>query len=99
MPPAARVGDQTSHGTPLGPGPGSFNVLIGGMPAWRATSDQHSCPLMDPSTSAPHVGGVVVAGSATVFINSLPAARQGDQIVEAGPPNAIVMGCANVLIG
>ena len=36
MPPAARVGDQTSHGTPLGPDPGSANVLIGGMPAWRA---------------------------------------------------------------
>jgi uncharacterized Zn-binding protein involved in type VI secretion len=97
MPPAARVGDQTSHGTPLGPGPGSSNVLIGGMPAWRVASDQHSCPLGDPST--PHVGGVVVAGSVTVFINNLPAARQGDQIAEAGPPNAIVMGCANVLIG
>jgi uncharacterized Zn-binding protein involved in type VI secretion len=47
MPPAARVGDQTSHGTPLGPGPGSVNVLIGGMPAWRATADFHACPLVN----------------------------------------------------
>ena len=34
--PAARAGDITSHGTPLGPGPGSSTVLIGGRPAWRA---------------------------------------------------------------
>ena len=45
MPLAARVGDMTAHGTPLTPGPGSTNVLIGGMPAWRATADFHNCPL------------------------------------------------------
>ena len=44
-------------------------------------------------------GGVVAAGSTTVLINNLPAARQGDQIVEAGPPNAIAMGEPTVLIG
>ena len=97
MPLAARVGDITSHGTPLGPGPGSFNVLIGGMPAWRATADFHACPLV--TGVVPHVGGVVAVGSVTVFINNLPAARQGDIIVEGGPPNAIVMGCPTVLIG
>lgn len=97
MPPAARVGDLTSHGTPLGPGPGSPNVLIGGMPVWRATADLHNCPLA--SGVVPHVGGVVIAGSATVFINNLPAARQGDIVTEIGPPNTIVMGCPTVLIG
>jgi len=97
MPFAARVGDMTSHGTPLAPGPGSFNVLIGGMPAWRVGSDAHACPLV--TGVVPHVGGVVAAGSFTVFINNLPAARQGDMIIEAGPPNAIVMGCPTVMIG
>ena len=97
MPLAARVGDLTSHGTPLGPGPGSFNVLIGGQPAWRAGSDLHACPLV--TALVPHVGGVVAVGSFTVLINGLPAARQGDMIVEAGPPNAIVMGCPTVIIG
>ena len=96
MPLAARVGDMTSHGTPLGPGPGSFNVLIGGMPAWRAGSDFHACPLVPV---VPHVGGVVAVGSFTVLINNLPAARQGDMVVEAGPPNAIVTGCPTVIIG
>jgi uncharacterized Zn-binding protein involved in type VI secretion len=45
------------------------------------------------------VGGVVALGSTTVLINGLPAARQGDQIVEAGAPNAILLGAPTVLIG
>lgn len=97
MPPAARFGDPTSHGTPLGPGPGSPNVFIGGMPAWRGTADFHACPLS--SGTVPHAGGVVVPGSVTVLINNLPAARQGDTVTEAGPPNAIIVGCSTVLIG
>jgi uncharacterized Zn-binding protein involved in type VI secretion len=97
MPFAARVGDPTSHGTPLGPGPGAPTVLIGGMPAWRATTDMHACPLV--TVLVPHVSGVVAMGSVTVLINNLPAARQGDIVVEAGPPNAIVMGCPTVAIG
>ncbi|HEV8430471.1 MAG TPA: PAAR domain-containing protein [Pyrinomonadaceae bacterium] len=95
--PAARLGDQTSHGTPLAPGIGSINVLIGNKPAWRATADFHACPLVDGLK--PHVGGVVAVGSTSVLINGLPAARQGDQIVEAGAPNAIVLGEPTVLIG
>lgn len=95
--PAARIGDQTSHGTPLAPGPGSLNVLIGNRPAWRATSDTHVCPLFDGPK--PHVGGVVAMGSTSVLINGLPAARQGDQVTEAGPPNAILLGEPTVLIG
>lgn len=98
MPPAARVGDLTSHGTPLSPGPGSVNVLIGGMPAWRATSDMHTCPLVEGGL-VPHVGGVVAVGSFTVLINNLPAARMGDIVVESGPPNTIVIGSPTVLIG
>lgn len=95
--PAARSGDATSHGTPLGPGPGCPTVLIGGLAAWRATADMHACPLTEGAE--PHVGGVVAIGSATVRIGGLPAARQGDQIIEAGGPNAITGGCPTVLIG
>jgi uncharacterized Zn-binding protein involved in type VI secretion len=90
----------TSHGTPLTPQTPimcSPNVLIGGQPAWRATADMHVCPLSDGPK--PHVGGVVAKGSLTVLINNLPAARQGDQIVEAGAPNVIAMGCPTVQIG
>ena len=87
----------TSHGTPLSPGPGSVTVVIGGQPAWRAMADQHVCPLT--TGVVPHVGGTVLVGSTTVFINGLPAVRQGDQIVEAGPPNAIALGLPTVIIG
>lgn len=97
MPPAARMGDPTSHGTPLAPGPGSLNVLIGGMPAWRASADFHACPLV--TALVPHAGGVVAVGSMTVLINNLPAARQGDVIVESGPSNTIAMGNPTVMIG
>lgn len=97
MPPAARVGDVTSHGTPLSPGPGSPTVLIGGKPAWRATADMHTCPLV--TGVVPHVGGVVAMGSVTVLIGGMPAARQGDMIIESGPPNSISMGETTVMIG
>lgn len=97
MPPAARVLDPTAHGTPLGPGPGSPNVLIGGLPAWRALGDFHACPLV--TGVVPHVGGIVQPGSLTVRINGLPAARAGDLIIEAGPPNAIAAGLPTVNIG
>jgi uncharacterized Zn-binding protein involved in type VI secretion len=95
--PAARVGDTTSHGTPLGPGPGCLTVLIGGQPAWRAAVDTHVCPLVDGVK--PHIGGVVAVGSTRVLIGGMPAARMGDSIVEAGAPNAILLGATNVLIG
>lgn len=95
--PAARLGDATAHGTPLGPGPGCPNVLIGGRPAWRAGGDIHACPLFDGPR--PHVGGMVAEGSATVLIGGLPAARAGDAIIEAGAPNAIATGAPAVFIG
>lgn len=95
--PAARLGDMTSHGTALAPGPGSHNVLIGGKPAWRV-GDMHICPLLNPG-SVPHVGGQVAVGSMTVLINGMPAARMGDKIIESAPPNDIVMGEMTVLIG
>lgn len=95
--PAARLGDMTSHGAPLAPGPGLPTVLIGGLPAWRAGSDLFACPLVNGLQ--PHVGGAVALGSMTVLIGGLPAARQGDIIMEPGGPNPIAQGAPTVLIG
>src|SRR5262249_55139322 len=95
--PAARLGDQTSHGTPLGPGPGCPTVLIGGQPGWRARAAVHACPLVNGVQ--PHVGGVVALGSLTVLIGGLPAARASDQVIEPGGPNPIAIGATTVLIG
>lgn len=94
--PAARVGDQTSHGSPL-TGVGCLTVLVGGAPAWRA-GDMHVCPLSNGPQ--PHGGGAVANGSLTVLIGGMPAARAGDQVMEAGGgPNAIMLGATTVLIG
>ena len=65
--------------------------------AWRATADMHVCPLF--TGVVPHVGGVIAMGSTTVLIGNLPAARQGDMIIESGPPNSISMGEPTVMIG
>lgn len=161
--PAARITDPVAHPLPpvLTPGPGSPNVLIGNLPAWRGIplaaagalmsaktasdaaiqtaeaatvaaagtpgapaayaaeqaaksaalaamsgaimaasggADIHQCTT--PLPVPPHGPGVVINGSATVLINGLPAARQGDTVLEAtGPMNSITMGMMNVLIG
>ncbi len=61
-------------------------------------ADIHSCTT--PTPVPPHGPGVVINGSATVLINSLPAARQGDTILEAiGPLNIITKGEPTVIIG
>jgi len=95
MPPAARVGDSTTHGGVI-TGPGSPTVLIGGMPAARV-GDMHTCPMV--TGVVPHVGGPITMGSATVLIGGQPAARVGDMATCTGPPDAIAMGAMNVIIG
>jgi uncharacterized Zn-binding protein involved in type VI secretion len=102
MPPAARVTDATTHGAPLSPGPGSANVLIGNLPAWRALIDQHACPAV--SVSGADGVGMVMMGSPTVLINNMMACRLGDIVVEVpglamGPANPIIMGEMTVMIG
>jgi uncharacterized Zn-binding protein involved in type VI secretion len=62
------------------------------------STDIHVCPI--PCPIPPHGPGVVTKGSATVMINGLPAARQGDQVFEAaGGADPIAMGCTTVQIG
>jgi uncharacterized Zn-binding protein involved in type VI secretion len=97
MPPAATKRCKTSHGDPLSPGPGSAKVKIGGLSAWRATVDFHKCPVTSPAT---HTGGKVLKASTKVFIDGFAAVRAGDKIIEAaGPPNIILNGDRNVVIG
>jgi uncharacterized Zn-binding protein involved in type VI secretion len=100
--PAARVTDLTTHGSPLSPGPGSPDTLIGNLPAWRTIVDQHACPAA--SISGADGVGFVIVGSPTVWINSQMACRIQDIVVEKpgsamGPVNPIMVGCPTVLIG
>jgi uncharacterized Zn-binding protein involved in type VI secretion len=95
MPPAARVTDMhvcpmvtgiVPHvGGPILP-PGCPTVLIGGLPAARAT-DMATC--VGPPD-------MIAMGSPTVMIGSLMAARIGDPTVHGG---VIVLGLPTVEIG
>ena len=93
--PAARLTDM--HTCPMvtgvvphvgGPisGPGCATVLIGGLPAARATDIAVCTGPTD----------LLTPGSATVLIGSMPAARQGDLTGHGG---TITLGCPTVLIG
>jgi uncharacterized Zn-binding protein involved in type VI secretion len=89
--PAAYAAEQATKASVLA----SMSSMISGM---SAGADIHMCTT--PLPVPPHGPGVVINGSATVMINNLPAARQGDTILEAaGPSNSIAMGCATVIIG
>ncbi|CAN5816987.1 PAAR domain-containing protein [soil metagenome] len=96
--PAARAGDMhvcpmvtpalppIPHvGGPVLP-PGCPTVLVGKMPAARATD---MCVCVGPPD-------VIAKGSMTVLIGKMPAARMGDLTAHGG---TIVMGCPTVLIG
>jgi uncharacterized Zn-binding protein involved in type VI secretion len=63
-------------------------------------SDIHVCPMQTPAVvPIPHVGGPVIGpGVPTVLIGGLPAAVVGDMCTCVGPPDAIIVGSATVLI-
>lgn len=93
--PAARVTDM--HTCPMFDGPAphvggpilppcAVTVLTCKLPQARVT-DQ--CTCVGPPD-------VILKGSATVFVNKLPAARMGDQTAHGG---VIVLGALTVLIG
>jgi uncharacterized Zn-binding protein involved in type VI secretion len=93
--PAARITDMhvcpmvtgvVPHvGGPILP-PGCPTVLIGGMPAARATD---MCTCVGPPD-------VILPGGSTVLIGGMPAARMGDSTAHGG---AIILGCFTCLIG
>ncbi len=98
MPPAARLTDMhecpmVTPGVPPVPhvggpinAPGEPTVLIGGLPAARAT-DMLIC--VGPPD-------VIAAGSPTVLIGGFPAARMGDETAHGGE---IILGDLTVMIG
>ncbi len=75
-------------------------TAVAAMTGAMGAFDNHVCPIPSAPVPTPHGPGVVLQGSATVMINNMPAARQGDKVVEAlGGPDPISMGCPTVIIG
>lgn len=92
MPPAARVGDVSTHGGAV-TGPGAATVLIGGMPA-AVAGDTHTCSL-PPAGHQPTVSPFPM-GSTTVLIGGRPALRTTDPCL-CGAMAAV--GAPTVLLG
>jgi len=98
-------------GTPAGPaavaaekaGQAAALASMGAMITAAAAggTDIHMClGIPPPPFGIPHGPGIVMDGSKTVMINSMPACRLGDTVTEAiGGPNKILMGCMTVIIG
>jgi uncharacterized Zn-binding protein involved in type VI secretion len=102
MPPAARTGDETSHGGAIATPPPSAavavaTVLIGGKPA-AVVGSLHVCVVPTHAVLGP--ANVIMPPSAAaggiVLIGGLPAARVGDQTTCQAN---IVTGALDVLIG
>ena len=103
--PAAPVPTPAPHpAMPLAIIKGQPTVLIGNMPAARATDTSAPCMLGGCVPGGP---GMIAKGSMTVLIGSLPAARVNDMTAHAScvapipSPVGKVMppGCPTVLIG
>ena len=101
MPPAARLGDKTSHGGTLGPPPPPLStrvstVLIEGLPA-AVVGSTHVC--VKPPDTAMGPANVVLPPPGpprTVFIGGAVAAAVGDRTACQA---TVVLGARTVLIG
>jgi len=66
--------------------------------AMNGMADTHICPV--PCPIPPHGPGMVTKGATNVMINGLPAARKGDNVMEAcGGADPISVGLPTVDIG
>jgi len=92
MPPAARLGDPTTHPGVIG-GPSARTVIIGGVPA-SVVGDLHICAF--PPPSGPHPPTPFAAGSATVRFAGMSALRVND-VASCGA--TIVSGAPTVNVG
>lgn len=85
--PAARITDPVAHPLPpiLQPGPGSFNVMIGSLPAWRGVSAAAAAAIQ--AAKAVSDTAIQVAEAATLAAAGTPgapAALTAEQAVKTG---------------
>ena len=98
--PAARVTDSTAHlMTPLAPGPGSFNVIIGKKPAWRGLPAAAGAALQ----TAQSISDGVIKGLEAATITAAPtpgapaaaAAEQAGKTAAATAMSTMMSGLAS----
>ncbi len=90
--PAARVGDSVAHPLPpvLTPGPGSFNVLIGGRPAWRGIPLAAVGALQSAKqASEVRIRAAEAATTAAAGTPGAPAAKASEESLKAAEAAAM----------
>lgn len=90
--PAARLGDMTAHGSPLGPGPGAPTVLIGGQPAWRGLSPAAVAALLKAVADAAKAIAEASAKAAAAAATPAGPAAQANLVETAVSSVANVAG-------
>ncbi|MHC4474354.1 MAG: PAAR domain-containing protein [Planctomycetota bacterium] len=98
--PAARVTDSVAHPAPpvLGPGPGSTNVLIGNMPAWRGVGAAAAAAIQAAkAASDAAIKAAEAASAAAQGTPGAPAAKAAEESAKAGAAasmGAMIAGAA-----
>lgn len=89
--PAARVTDLTAHmATPLAPGPGSADVLIGFLPAWRGIPLASVAALQSAkATSDATIKTAEAATVAAAGTPGLPAAKAAEELAKTTAATAM----------
>jgi len=110
--PAARITDNVVHPLPpvLGPGPGSMNVLIGSLPAWRgvpaaaAAAISAAKQVSDTAILAAEAATLAAAGTpgapaalATEQTVKATAAAQMGSLISSSAGGADIHACATLL--
>jgi len=88
MPAAARFTDLTVHGSPMLPGTGSPNVLIGGLPAWRAMSPAAVAAFV---SLIAHILVNVNKLAGALSSNNVPVAAEAGKALSDQVPQAMSM--------
>src|SRR4029453_11440114 len=84
--PAARITDNVAHPLPPGltPGPGSMNVLIGFLPAWRAAPTGAGAAAMAANQAANvAINAAIATTAAAAGTPGAPAALAAEQATKA----------------
>jgi len=89
--PAARITDPTAHMmTPLTPGPGSFNVMIGFLPAWRGVPAAAAAALQAAKTASEvRIKAAEAATLAAAGTPGTPAAKAAEETLKAAEATAM----------
>jgi uncharacterized Zn-binding protein involved in type VI secretion len=98
--PAARISDGVAHPLPpiLTGGPGSSNVLIGGLPAWRgvpvAASNQARGTAINASNASSTISNLIKssAGGADIHQCVTPEPPHGPGVVINGSTTVLING-------